>query len=263
MALDLSTMTLAVTDNLDATATAVVSGAGAGASVEVYRAPWNHQAGGQMAWTLAGTATANGAGVATLSTVATTPGFYVWAAARMATGSTADRLTAAVFRPVIDSADPIHLRVLDAVVTLIRSLNLSGIGSAANRTFRRWYPAYLKGVDDATGGGGGLPQIQVSPYPREVPAGLLSNRDDVGYPVLVGFFDVAGAKFDNNMSRVLKWRRQVAAAFRGQRLAGVPEIVYAEWQPDLIAAPEGLSQNYIVGAQAFMFKSRESRGLIA
>lgn len=263
MALDTTSLLLAVTDNLDATITASVSGLGAGASCGLLRAPWNHAAGGQMAWTEAGVATANGSGVAAFTAVATPVGFYAWAATRRPSSTTVDMLSPAVFRPVIDTAAPVHARTLDAVVGLIRSLNLSGIGSATNKVYRRWFPVYLKGVDDPDGSGGGLPQVQVSPYPREVPKGVMTNKDDVGYPVLVAFFDDAEPTYDNDIPRNLKWRRQVAAALRNQRLAGVPEVVLSEWQPDLIAAPEGLAQNYLVGASAFLFQSREDRGLIA
>lgn len=263
MALDLTTMTLSVADALDgATATATVSGAGAGASVALLRAPWNHQAGGGMDWTEAGTGTADGSGNCTVVTTQA-PGFYVWQAVRMATASTADRLTRGVFRPVVDPADPIHKQILDAAVTLIRSLNLDGIGSDASKVFARWFPIYLLDADKATGGGGGLPMCQVAPYGKEMPLDVMSNRDDVGYPVMVGFFDTVEPTLDSNMSRNLKWRRQVAAAFRAQQLAGAPNVVMTTWQPDSIAVVEGLRMNYHVGAVNLMFRSRESRGLIA
>lgn len=262
MALDLTTLELTVTDNLNATATVTVSGAGSGGSISVLSAPWNHQAGGRMTWTDEGTITASGAGTGSL-TVAKTPGFYVWAGARMVTSTTADRLSKTVFRPVIDTADPIHSRTLDAVVTLIRSLNLSGIGSATNKVFRRWWTRFIPGTDDAAPAGGDVPQIQVGPYPQEVPMGWLTNKDDVGYPVLVAIYDDVNATMDNDMPRNLKWRRQIAAAFRAQQLAGVPEIVLTDWQPGPIAPPEGIDQGYLVGAMSFMFRSREARGLIA
>jgi hypothetical protein len=264
MALDLTSLILSVADDLNGTsATATVTGAGAAGSVSLLRAPWNHQAGGALNWTAVASGTADGSGNLTLPAVATTPGFYVWQAVRMATSTTADRLSRGVFRPVIDPADPIHSRVLDAVVTLIRSLNLSGIGSNATKVFRRWLPIYLFGTDDAAGGGAGLPMIQVGPFGRELPMDVLTNRDDVGYPVMVGFFDAVDAKLENNIPRNLKWRRQVAAAFRAQQLAGVPEVVLTVWQPDAIADVAGLHQNYQVGAMTLMFRSRETRGLIA
>lgn len=263
MALDLTTMNLAVVDTLlGTTAQASVSNAGAGASVSFFRAPWNPQAGGPMAWAEVGSGTANGLGNLSVA-VSTTPGFYVWQAARMATGTTADRLTNSVFRPVVDPAAPIHGQILDAVVTMIRSLNLDGIGSDPAKVFKRWLPIYLHDNDAVAGGGAGLPMVQVAPYPREIPMDVMSNRDDVGYPVQVGFFDKTNPVLDENMDRNLKWRRQVAAAFRAQQLAGVSESVLTTWQPDSISVVAGLQQNYHVGGLTLIFRSRESRGLIA
>lgn len=265
MALDLTSLSLSVVDNLDGTVNWTVTGAGAGANVALLRAPLNHQAGGRMAWTQAATATANGAGTAAgVNLNAGGYGFYIWEAIRQPSSTTCDSLSSAVFRPVVDPADPVHLRILDGFVSGIRTLNLNGIGSATNKVFRRWYPTYLKGTDDDTAGsGGGMPMVQVAPYPKETPLGLLTNRDDVGYPVLVAFFAKADPKLDNDMSRNLKWRRQVGAYFRNQQMAGVPEVVMVEWQPDAIIATDWLRDNYLAGAEVFIVRARETRGLIA
>lgn len=266
MAIDLSSLTLSVADNLDQTAAVTVTGAGAGGTVEILRAPWTVQAGARLDWTLATVVTADGAGGGS-ATVAAAAGFYAWMAVRRASSTTADRISGAVFRPLIDTADPVHVRILDAVVSGLRTLNMSGIGSAADRVFRRWFPAFIPGTaaDAAVPvdvGGGALPQVQVAPYPKEIPAGLLTATDDVQYPVLVAFFDAAAETMDNDMPRNLKWRRQAAALFRAQRLAGVPECVVTDWQPDLIVSPDGLAQNYLVGAMTLLVRSREGRGLI-
>lgn len=264
MALDLTSLALTVTDNLDGSVNWSCSGAGSGGSVVLFRAPWTVQAGSPLTWVLAASATANGSGVASGSSLSAGGyGFYGWMAARTATLTTADMLSPAIFRPVVDPADPIHLRVLDAVVSVIRALNLSGIGSAADKVFRRWHPEFIPGTDDKDGSGAGLPMVVVGPYPRETPLGYLTNRDDVGYPVLVGFYDAMNENLDLNMSRGLKWRRQVAAALRFQPLAGVPEVVLTDWQPDLISSPEALKQNYLIGAMTMSFRSRETRGLVA
>lgn len=263
MALDLSSLLISVADNLDGLTAAVsVTGAGAGGSVAVLRAAWNHQAGGAMVWSEVATGTADGSGDYTVN-VNTTPGFYIWQAVRMATSTTADRLTRAVFRPVIDPTEAIHSRVLDAVVSLIRSLNLSGIGSTAAKVFKRWAPIYMFGADDVAAGGGGLPMVQVAPYGKELSLDILTTHDDVGYPVIVGFFDKSNETVDYQIPRNLKWRRQVGAAFRAQRLAGVPEITIGLWQPDVVIDVAALQQNYTIGAMALSFRSRETRGLIA
>lgn len=261
MPLDTSSLLLTVADNLNATATVSVTGAGAGGSVAVYRAPWTYTAGARMDWSLAATATADGSGNASAN-VSAPVGFYAWQAVRLATADTVDRLTGVVFRPLIDVADPVHKRVLDAVVGGIRTLNLDGIGSDPLKVFARWYPSYQIGYDDVSPTGAGLPQIQVAPYPREVPLGSLTGRDDVGYPVMVTFFDKSLPTMDTNLSRDLKWRRQVSALFRYQQLVGVPEIVITQWQPDSIVLPDGLKQNYAVGGVLFQFTSRETRGLV-
>lgn len=268
MAIDLTSLVLTVNDNLDQTAAVTVAGAGAGGEVEVHRAPWTVQAGTRLNWTLATVVTADGAGNGT-ATVAAAAGFYAWQAVRRASATTADRIGGAVFRPLIDTADAIHLRILDAVVAGLRTLNMDGIGSDPTRVFRRWFPAFVPSTDETTGdpvpvdiSGGGLPQVQVSPYPKETPVGLLTATDDVHYPVLIGFFDAAAPTMDNDMPRNLKWRRQAAALFRQQRLPGVPESVVVDWEPDVIVSPDGLAQNYLVGAMTLLVRSREGRGLI-
>lgn len=271
MALDLTSLTLTVSDNLDGTVNWSAAGAGAAADLTLFQAPWNKAAGGRMAWTAFDTATADGAGNATRTLrPAGGYGFYVWLLARMATASAANAIGSAVFRPVVDPANPIHNRVLDAMVALIQSLNMDGIGSGG-KVFKRWFPRFLPGTDDrlaattptATAAGPGLPLCIVSPFPKELPLGLLTNRDDVGYPVLIGFWDVVNATLDQNMRRNLKWRRQVAALFRNQQLAGVPEVVLCDWQPDLVVSNQALDQNQWIGAMGFTFRSRETRGLIA
>jgi len=263
VALDTTSLVLTVTDTGAGAVNWAVTGAGAGGSVALLRAPWAAAAGGRLAWAEVATATADGAGEAAAAGLSTTPGFYVWAAARMASGTACDRLSGAVFRPVVDAADPIHYRVLQACKTLIQSLNLSGVGGGVHVAVR-WFPRYAPGTDSAAEGGigPGLPMVQIAPWPRETPLGLLTGTDDVGYPVLVAFYGAAEPTQDNDLSRNLKWRRQVAALFRNQRLAGVPEVVVAEWAPDLIVVPEQMGA-YLLGSMGFRFRSRESRGLVA
>lgn len=264
MALDLTTMTLQVTDNGDGTVNWLAVGAGVGQNVALLKAPWTFSAGSSLVWAQVATATADGTGNASGTNLSAGGyGFYGWQAVRLATAATADRLTNTVLRPAVDPSDPVHSRILGAFVSGIRTLNLAGIGNAVGKVFMRWFPDYLDGTDNTAAGGAGLPMIQVAPYPREVPMGYMTNRDDVGYPVLVAFFDSAGPKLDNNMPRNLKWRRQVAALFRNQQLAGVPEVVLIDWQPDAIVASDWLRSNYLAGAMVFQVRSRETRGLIA
>lgn len=258
-------LTLSVADNLNGTVTATVSGdiIGDGAdAVRIFAAEWNSQAGSAWEWKEVAAGLFNPVtGIATVGPIASDYGFFSWTAV-WDRGLTSQGGSPAVFRPVVDPADPIHNRILDAVVTLIRSLNLAGVGATAAKVFKRWVPRLLPGTDTEAPLAGDLPIVQVGPYPKEVPLGLLTNRDDVGYPVLVAFFDAANQTQDNDMPRNLKWRRQVAAAFRAQQLAGVPEVVLCDWQPDLVVAPDGILKGLLVGAEGFVFRSRESRGLI-
>ena len=264
MALDISSLQLFVFDNLNATATATVSGASAGASLTLLVAPWTVQAGARLVWSVAATGTADGSGNCTLANVAQPVGFYAWQVVSMATGTTANQISGAVFRPLIDVTASIHSRILDGVVSALLTLNMVGIGSNPQRIFRRWFGSYLEGTDDDTTNnlGVGLPQIQVSPYPKETITGGLTARDDVAYPVLISIFDIVDAPMIGNIPRNLKWRRQISALFRTQRLAGVPEVIWADVQPDLIVSTEGLAQGYLVGAMTVTFTSRENRGLI-
>jgi len=251
---------LTVLDNLNGTAALTVSGTG-GAAWVVCRSAVQVQAGGAGAYAVAASGTGDGA-----ATGAGGYGFWNWTL--FVEGATAGLLkdvSRVVFRPLIDPADPVHKRILDAFVTGIRALNLSGVGSATNKVYARWFPTYLAGIDgaDASPAAGGLPQVQVAPYPRETVGGLLTNRDDVIYPVLVAFFAGAEPTLDNDLARNLKWRRQVAARFRNQQMAGVPEVVVVEWQPDSVVSTDWLKDNYLAGAMLFNVRSRETRGLVA
>lgn len=252
--------TLGVTDNLNGSANASVGGTG-GKPWTLFRQPWNHTAGGSNPPVAVTTGTGDGV----VTTAVQAYGFHLWwlgVESGVGSGLLAD-MSRVVFRPLVDPTATVHDRVLDAVVSLVRSLNLSGIGATALKVQKRWFPQFVPGTDDATGAGEGLPMIIVSPYPREVPLGLLTNRDDVGYPVILGLFDRTNETMDENITRNLKWRRQIAAAFRAQQLAGVPEVVVCEWQPESIVGPDTLAQQMAVGAMGFMFRSRETRGLVA
>lgn len=270
-------LAISVVDNLDATATLTFSNATPASNVVAYYGRWNTQAGGPMPLAFGGYSAADGSGNGTIGPIGVTggPGYYVFQAGQLGPSDGAvgqiKNLSPFVFRPVIDSALVVHDRILNAVVTMILSLNLDGVGSAVEKVAKRWFPVFLPGTDDANDNesSGGLyvpatlPMIQVSPWPKEKPSTLWTNKDDVGYPVLVGFFDSSTPVPENNMPRNLKWRRQVGALFRNQQLAGVPEVVLTEWEPDLITSLGALSGGYLVGAMGFTFRNRESRGAVA
>jgi hypothetical protein len=272
-----TSLTLSAVDNLDATVTLTFGNATPAANVAAYYGRWNTQAGGPMSLSFGGYAAANGSGAGTIGPVSVSggPGYFVFQAGELGTPAGAvgqfKNLSPYVFRPVVDSALVVHDRILNAVVTMILSLNLDGIGSAVEKVAKRWFPVFLPGTDDAQDDedSGALytpatiPMIQVAPWPKEKPSTLWTNRDDVGYPVLVGFFDSADPVPANNMPRNLKWRRQVAAMFRNQQLAGVPEVVFTEWEPDLISSLGALQGGYLVGAMGFTFRDRETRGAVS
>lgn len=247
-------LTLAVTDNLDQTATPVASGVAAGALVLFYRGAWTGRA-DVVAWTQVATAVANGSGVATPAPVSGS-GFFVWQAISGPTGQNADAVSNLAYKPVAAPATvSVWEQCANAVQVTIRSLALDGLPD--DKVVVQWYPKIERDVQPAP------PCCLVAPFGSEqYSAGYFNSTDEVVYPVIVVLIDKLNSDSRLNITRDLLWRQRIQRAFRRQRLAGVASVGYTEPQPDAVVNPDAYNANLLVSATVFKFTSyREPRGL--
>lgn len=93
-----------------------------------------------------------------------------------------------------------------------------------------------------------------------------NERDDVNYPVMVFLIERDARQETGPLPRLLKWREQIARAFRHQHLHGVTgaDIRTCIVQDDHVINPESWNNNpayqHIDSALILWFKSREVRG---
>jgi len=141
---------------------------------------------------------------------------------------------------------------LDAVVTVLKSLDLDGIPQA--NISRR---------ETTTSDIGSYPSIQVVPGAPETmdPNAGTNQRDDVVYSILVALYDAPNQDQNAGRSRRLRWREQIARAFRNQRLTGVDEVYRC-----IVTPQQVFDQGRFIGSNIYMaglmlrFTSREARG---
>lgn len=159
--------------------------------------------------------------------------------------------------PVMVSVRPVGQcpweRATRAIALSIEALGLAGVESGS--VIVRQIP--LRTDQDP------LPGVIVSPFPAEVLMGTLNMRDDVEYPVTVGFYDGADGKLAKNLGQWLMWRHRVASLLRESRIeTGQTGVYRVVWKPDLPASVAALRADQLVGMMNFGCHSREPRGAI-
>jgi len=242
--------TLAVSDNADGTGgVATITGAAAGAAVTVYSQAVDGDL-GSAAWTSRGSRTGNG-------TVSVAPGngFFWWKAIASAGGSEAT--SNLVYQNCSDGLAAVHHRCLAAVQSKVRALGLAGLD--ADSVLVRKLP-----IDRGLGPQVSLPAVLVTPERETMPPGAGVNlRDDVGYAVAVTLVDRDNQEpsLSANLNQYLRWREQIARAFRHQRLPGVPEIVTCTVEPAGVVGADAWAKNLYVSSLVLRFTSREQRGI--
>ena len=257
MSLNLANLTLTLTDltNGSSACVAQLATATAGVLVTVYASPWTPQVNGKS-WSVVGSGTTDVNGQVTLTV---SPGFGWWnfIGTTSPTGfaSYADSVSQVYYFPLPNpNAESIWESCVDAVVLQIQSMNLAGIGST-NVIKQRWSKAIRTALPS-------IPLIMVCPYDKEEIPNVLNMADDIVYPVVVIFADVANRDSNLNMTRDMVWRSQVSNAFRFQRLNGVPTVINCLLRPLALAAADTLNMgNVSAGGLRFDFVSRENRGL--
>jgi hypothetical protein len=240
-------VTLKVTDNQNGTgATATISGS-AGGTNTVYVQPYSAgQVGG--AFYQAGTRTGDGTVL-----LAIAPGSYYWAYV-LTSGNAAP--SNFVSFPVTLNADSVWWRCCLATQAVIQGLKLTGVpplkGIPSNQVYLQ------KSFDHA---GLVFPCILVMPPMQgEKMAWATNVMEDLSYPVFVGVLDRSPSAYEKDLQQQLNWRQQLQRAFRGQRLANVPEI----WKTEINFNPpvDPKHPMYVLLVNSFLcwFVSREIRG---
>jgi len=238
-----------IVDNGDGTVTATVAGVASGSdTVNIYVA----SVAGNMtvaSFALAATRTGNG----TLHW--TQAAGYYFAYATDAWGAP----TSPVYFSCSDGTQTPHWRVLQAVVSRIATLSLSGIPGANVYTPKQPW-------DRGNASSFSYPCVLLS-YGLNVKETIVQdgNRDVVsadlhGWPVLCTLIRKSN---ENNVADEawLHARYQIETAFRNQRLPGVAEIQRCTIEPQAIVVPEMWLKSYDVGGLIIRAWGWESRGL--
>lgn len=114
-------------------------------------------------------------------------------------------------------ADSVHGKLIDATVSAIEGLNLSGVADA-----NVLGQAVAEGKESATSGVSNYPAIVVSPVNRETipPLGGTNKRDEVTYPVQVAIVDAANRSQSlTQLDTWLKYREDLIDHFIHNRVS--------------------------------------------
>jgi hypothetical protein len=110
--------------------------------------------------------------------------------------------------------------------------------------------------------GAGLPAIGIAPGDLEQIKVITSAQDDIGYPVMVVYAEVADDKQDDEDNIDLKIiRERIRRRYIAQRCPGFPRAMTADVTPMNAHQFEQMGYNGISSGQLFTFIVRESRGV--
>ena len=238
-------MSVTFTDNGDGTGiTATVTGATG--TTTVYTAPFSGVHNLPSNWTSGGSRVGDG----TIAISVATGHYFCYSQ------HDSDPPTVPVYVHATNSTQSVHYRCATAIQALIQSLGLTSIDSA-NIIVRKLDSD--RGVDDGTYS---LPMIVVSTIGLEQNQPATNERDDVGYPVMVTILAADNQDLSTNHDKYLRWREQIARAFRNQNLSAVPEIYTARIEPGPIVSPTAFwDRNTFHSALVVRCMSREVRGV--
>jgi hypothetical protein len=229
---------------------ATVTGADPLSSLKAYFAPFTG-ATTPPSWTLITTRTVDVNGETFLEYSMGSTGFYWLMVVGLVSGSPA--ATVVYLHITNSAANSVQERIHNAVKQVILLLNLTDIEDV--NVVEKWLPQQL------TAGANPVPQIQIVPMNGVNFPGIMNNRDDVGYPLVILFIDKQNQDYVANKTRNLLWLETVSKAIRYQRLAGVTECLYAEPEQWVNINEQMFGSQYYVGALGFRFRARETRGM--
>jgi hypothetical protein len=244
--------TLAIADNGNGTATATISGGDSGSANVVYY----KSADGNLttsSWTSGGSRTGNG-------TVTLSLGAGLYWGYNEATLNSQEVATVPVFFAITVATDSLHKRCLDAVVSRIQSLSLAGVAGAS---------VLVRKVASDEGIGSqqatpeiAFPSIIVAQGGTEQAVGTAgtNNRDQYGYPCIVGMVDT-DSSLTTNHSRNLLWRERIMRAFQNQRLPGVTEVNWCIVEPGDITKFADFKEGKYVSFLTVRCIARVTRGV--
>ena len=253
----ISTPTLTVTDVEDgATATATIASGTAGATntVSVVRWGGNPQF---TSWTSGGSRSGNG------NVTLTIPKGYYWAKCESVSGS--ESVTSnLVYFAITNDDDAVHQQIVDATLERLQGMTFTDARLPAGRLTadRIIHQASLDTANI------GMPAIIVL-VPRQ---GTQEDRgtnetDDIRYPVMIFVIEREARQSTEPLPRLLKWKEQIARAFRWSRLTGVTsgEVYKCQVSDDHVINPERWSSDpayaHVDSALMLWFTSREPRGV--
>jgi hypothetical protein len=224
-----------------------LSGLGFGESATIWRLPIDDEF-QTNEWLVTGlgggngTLTESGVGASFLQ-------YHWWKAVHDSTGEVSNL----VYQNLTDGNENIHYRCQEAIQSRIRNLLLEDIASGS---------VIIRKVPDPRSTT--FPLVVICPGKNENmnPLAGTNAMDDVGYPVTVLVVESDNQTLETDHAKYLLWRRKIAAAFRGQRLPGVPEIMTCTIEPADIVSQTAWFKNIFVTALTVRCNSREDRGLI-
>jgi hypothetical protein len=228
--------TLSIVDNADGTGATATIADSAGAQNSVFAARWD---GGFTAaeWVLSGTRV--GDGTVTLDSLG-----YHWA--YLLSGS--DLTSILNYRATSGDA-AIWDQLLDAVVTKLKAMSLTGITTA--NIDKQKLPWNLERITEG---------VYVSPV-RETSSEANNIKDDVRYGVQITMFSASNKDLTTNLDRLLLWRQEISWAFRSQAMPGMLAQVFdVTLEPGPVIDIGAWKEQFDASTLVLRCRSRESRG---
>jgi hypothetical protein len=233
---------LAVTDSANGGGfTATITGGTAGASNQLaYQLTTD--LGDQEVWTSAGSRSGPG------TITGTAPKGYRWWRV-LSTLGTESVVSNLVRQALTDGADSVLTRCLDAAVATIHGLDLNGVQQV------KW----MERPDDQVLE---FPCVLLTSWEQvEQLRGGTLQRDDIGHPVLGAIMTRAEVGVEEDKVPLQKWRQAIRRAFINQRLVGVPEVMWCEYEPLGIVQEESAKYQWKSSNFLLRFITREPRGV--
>lgn len=244
---------LSITDNQDGTVTATVSGTDQTATNVISTVPvvgdqnWLAQP-----WTNQATITGNG-----VTTITLTKGYYWFICASTLASSTT--VSFPVYAACTDGQDDVYERCIAA--TLARLNLMSFVGDETDS------PVGIQLIND-----GIIPVDQMLPFPRleisvegeaeeQMDMGV-NTRDDYWMGVKITIVDANNSgEYKTKRKKILRWRRQIAAAFAFYRPDSVPECLKTVVRFGPTFDARVFENQYIVSGLTARYMLRLPRGL--
>jgi hypothetical protein len=236
-------ISLAIQDNLDGSATATIAGSDPGTTNTLHYATFNGWQ--SSAWATGATRLGDG-------TLTVSPGVGSWSWQVTGTAGGLAALSNLVWQGLLNSSVAVHYQCLQAIQAQIQALNLDNIPST--NVVIKWLPRSLQDVDTK-------PAVLVCPAGIETQPGSLTSTDDIGLGCAVIIVDNQNADYTAGLQQRLLWRQQIFRAFRHARLPGVSTAITVDVEPKLVIDPTPfISANLFVTGFLIRPLSREPRG---